>query len=69
MSSTLIEDEVALLQAALFLNITPQHLALLLQQGKVRLDGLSEYKAQRQKISQQALQELADQAQELNMGY
>jgi hypothetical protein len=69
MSSTLIKEEMMLLQAALFLNVSPQYLAHLLRQGKVTLDGLAAYKQERQKLSQQALQQLADQAQELNMGY
>lgn len=69
MSNTLINDEVTLSQAALFLNVSPDYLARLLRQGKVTLDGLAVYKEEQQKISRQALQQLADQAQELNMGY
>lgn len=69
MPNTLIKDDVTLLQAALFLNVSPEYLAHLLRQGKVTLDGLAAYKQERQKISQQALRQLADQAQELNMGY
>jgi len=69
MSSTLITDEVAILQAALFLNVSPEYLANLLRQGKVTLDGLVAYKQERQDVAHQALQQLVDQAQELNMGY
>jgi len=69
MSSTLITDEVAILQAALFLNVSPEYLVNLLRQGKVTLDGLAAYKQERQNLAHQALQQLVDQAQELNMGY
>jgi hypothetical protein len=66
MSSVLIGDDVQLAQAAQFLNVSLEHLMLLLEQGKLNLEKLVEYK---QQISQQALQQLVDQAQELNMGY
>lgn len=68
MSSVLIGDDVQLAQAAQFLNVSLEHLMLLLEQGKLNLEKLVEYK-QQQQISQQALQQLVDQAQELNMGY
>jgi hypothetical protein len=69
MSSTLVKDELTLLQAAIFLNVSPEYLTRKLRQGLISLDGLAAYKQERQKISLQALQQLADQAQELNMGY
>ncbi|MFS2005837.1 hypothetical protein ACEN9F_19585 [Duganella sp. CT11-25] len=69
MSSTLLEDEVKLAQAARYLNVTPRYLLHLLEQRRLTLDSLTMYKEERQKISQQALQKLVDQAQELNMGY
>jgi hypothetical protein len=67
MCSVLIGDDVQLAQAAQFLNVSLEHLMLLLEQGKLNLEKLVEYK--QQQISQQALQQLVDQAQELNMGY
>jgi hypothetical protein len=67
MSSVLIGDDVQLAQAAQFLNVSLEHLMLLLEQGKLNLDKLVKYK--QQQISQQALQQLVGQAQELNMGY
>lgn len=69
MSSVLVGDDIQLAQASQFLNVSPEYLLLLLEQGKVRLDNLDEYKQEQQRISQQALQQLVDQAQELNMGY
>jgi hypothetical protein len=69
MSTALIDDDTALSHAARFLNVSPQYLQQLLQQGKVNLHTLAAYKEQQQLITQQALQQLADQAQELNLGY
>jgi hypothetical protein len=69
MSSVLVGDDIQLAQASQFLNVSREYLLLLLEQGKVRLDNLDEYKQEQQHISQQALQQLVDQAQELNMGY
>jgi len=69
MSSVLVGDDIQLAHASQFLNVSPEYLLLLLEQGKVRLDNLDEYKQEQQRISQQALQQLIDQAQELNMGY
>lgn len=69
MSTVLIGDDSRLERAALYLNVSQQHLLLLLAQGKVSLDSLAAYKAEQQRISRQALQQLVDQAQELDMGY
>ncbi|MYM69328.1 hypothetical protein GTP45_21160 [Pseudoduganella sp. FT55W] len=69
MSIPLIDDDVKLEQAAQFLNVSQPYLLQLLEQGAVDLNNLAAYKAERKKISQQALQQLVDQAQELDMGY
>jgi len=64
----------------MFLNVSRPYLVRLLEEGKIpfhkvgthrriRFEDVVQYKEQRQKISQDALQRLADQAQELNMGY
>lgn len=65
----LIDDDVKLEQAAQFLNVSHTYLLQLLEHGAVDLNNLAAYKAKQQKISQQALQQLVDQAQELDMGY
>lgn len=69
MTTALINDDVRLAQAAKLLNVTPEHLLYLLDLGEVSLDHLAEYKKKQRSKSQQALQQLIDQAQELNMGY
>lgn len=69
MSTALIDDDIKLAQAARFLNVSPEYFQRLLEQGKVSFATLSEYKAAQQRTSQQALQQLIDQAQELDMGY
>jgi len=69
MSTVFIDDDIKIERAARFLNVSPEYFQCLLRQGKVSLSTLSEYKAEQQHISQQALQQLADQAQELDMGY
>lgn len=74
------ELEVTTQQAAMFLNVSRPYLVRLLEEGKIayhkvgthrriRYADVVRYKEDRQKISQDALQRLADQAQELNMGY
>lgn len=74
------EMEVTTEQAALFLNVSVRYLSRLLDDGKIpyrtigthrrmRYVDLVQYKENRQKISQDALQRLADQAQELKLGY
>ncbi|MHA4868864.1 hypothetical protein ACXZ1M_14295 [Duganella sp. PWIR1] len=64
-----IDDDVKLSKAAHFLNVTPEYLLRLLEEGKVSLNNLAAYKAEQRRISEQALQQLVDQAQELDMGY
>lgn len=74
------ELDVTTQEAAMFLNVSRPYLVRLLEEGKIpfhkvgthrriRFEDVVQYKEQRQKISQDALQQLADQAQELNMGY
>ena len=74
------EIEVTTQQAARFLNVSAPYLIRLLDDGKIpyrrvgaqlhmRHADLVRYKEDRQKISQDALQRLADQAQELKLGY
>jgi len=74
------ELDVTTQEAAMFLNVSRPYLVRLLEEGKIayhkvgthrriRFEDVVQYKEDRQKISQDALQKLADQAQELNMGY
>jgi len=67
-------------EAAMFLNVSRPYLIRLLDEGKmpyhktgthrrIRFEDVVKYKEDRDKMSQIALQELADQAQELGMGY
>jgi excisionase family DNA binding protein len=74
------ELDVTTQEAAMFLNVSRPYFVRLLEEGKiayhkvgthrrVRFADVLQYKEDRQKISQEALQKLADQAQELNMGY
>jgi len=64
----------------MFLNVSRPYLVRLLEEGKIpfhkvgthrriRFEDVVQYKEDRQKISKDALQKLADQAQELGMGY
>jgi excisionase family DNA binding protein len=72
--------DVTTQEAAMFLNVSRPYLVRLLEEGKIayhkvgthrriRFEDVVQYKEERQKISQDALQKLADQAQELDMGY
>lgn len=74
------ELDVTTQAAAMFLNVSRPYLVRLLEEGKIayhkvgthrriRFADVVQYKEDRQKISRDALQKLADQAQELNMGY
>lgn len=74
------ELDVTTQEAAMFLNVSRPYLVRLLEEGKIayhkvgthrriRFADVLQYKEDRQKISQDALQKLADQAQELNLGY
>lgn len=74
------ELDVTTQEAAMFLNVSRPYLVRLLEEGKIayhkvgthrriRFTDVMQYKEDRQKLSQDALQKLADQAQELNMGY
>jgi excisionase family DNA binding protein len=67
-------------EAAMFLNVSRPHLVKLLEEGqipfhkvgshrRIRLDDVVRYKEVRQRNSRTALQALADQAQDLDMGY
>ena len=71
MSSIPVTQEMTLAEAAEFLNVSPPYLMGLLSEGKVTLavSDLVKYKDEQTRISEDALQQLVDQAQELNMGY
>jgi excisionase family DNA binding protein len=67
-------------EAATFLNVSRPHLVKLLEQGRIpfhkvgshrriRLEEVARYKEGRRQASKAALQALAEQAQELDMGY
>jgi excisionase family DNA binding protein len=67
-------------EAAMFLNVSRPYLVRMLDEGKIpyhkvgthrriKFEDVVAYKDQRRKTSQAALQELVDQAQELDMGY
>lgn len=67
-------------EAAMFLNVSRPYLVRLLDEGKmpfhkvgthrrIKFEDVVAYRDRRQKASHDALQELADQAQELNLGY
>lgn len=75
-----IHAELTTQEAADMLNVSRPHLVKLLEAGdlpfhrtgkhrRVRFADLMDYKAQRDRAAQEATQELADQAQELGMGY
>lgn len=72
--------ELTTQEAAMILNVSRPYLIKLLTEGKIPFHKLGKhrricqedvlkYKAERQKLSLDALQALADQAQELDMGY
>jgi excisionase family DNA binding protein len=74
------ELEVTTQEAAAFLNVSRPYVVRLVDEGKIphhkvgshrriRFDDVVAYKEARKKASQQALQELADQAQGHDMGY
>lgn len=72
--------DVTTQEAAMFLNVSRPYLVRLLDEGKIpfhkvgthrriRFEDVVAYKDARQGLAQSALQELVDQAQELDMGY
>jgi excisionase family DNA binding protein len=75
-----IHAELTTQEAAILLNVSRSFLIKLLEEGKIpfhktsahrqiRFSDLLKFKEQSNKISQKALDELIDQAQELDMGY
>jgi excisionase family DNA binding protein len=74
------DEELTTTEAADLLNVSRPHLVTLLKQGKlpfhrvgshrrVYLHDVLKYKAKRRRESEEAMQALADQAQELDLGY
>lgn len=75
-----VHAELTTQEAADLLNVSRPHLVKLLEEGalshhktgkhrRIRFADLMEFKATRERDSEQAMQELAKQAQELGMGY
>lgn len=80
MASTVNSETITVGEAANILNVSRPYLEQLLKEGKIayhqlgkhrrlRIEDVVRYREYRQKIASDALQNLADQAQELNMGY
>lgn len=74
------ELDITTQEAAMFLNVSRPYFVGLLESGKikfhkvgthrrVRFEDVVRYKEERQRMSEEALQRLADQAQMLDMGY
>ena len=74
------ELDITTQEAAMFLNVSRPYFVGLLESGKikfhkvgthrrVRFEDVVRYKEERQRMSEEALQRLADQAQVLDMGY
>jgi excisionase family DNA binding protein len=74
------EMDISTQEAAMFLNVSRPYLVRMLEEGKIphhkvgthrriRFDDVVAYKERRKKASHDALQELVDQAQELDLGY
>jgi excisionase family DNA binding protein len=74
------ELDISTQEAAMYLNVSRPYFVKLLESGaiphhkvgahrRVRFEDVMRYKEQREHRSQQALQELSDQAQDHNMGY
>jgi excisionase family DNA binding protein len=74
------ELDITTQEAAMFLNVSRPYFVRLLEEGqipfhkvgthrRVRFEDVVHYKEARRQKSQEALQELADQAQELGLGY
>ncbi len=72
--------EVSTQEAAMMLNVSRPHLVRMLEEGKImfhkvgthrriRMQDLLAYKENRKQTARAALQELAEQAQEMDMGY
>lgn len=75
-----VHAELTTQEAADLLNVSRPHLVKLLEEGalpfhktgkhrRIRFADLMQFKAERDRSSEQAMEELAQQAQELNMGY
>lgn len=74
------ELDITTQEAAMFLNVSRPYFVRLLEDGKipfhkvgthrrVRFEDVVRYKEDRRKVSQDAIQQLVDQAQELGLGY
>ena len=74
------EMDISTQEAAMFLNVSRPYLVRMLDEGKIphhkvgthrriRFEDVVAYKERRKKASHDALQELVDQAQELDLGY